>query len=126
MPPPALLCLELSWTCLTSLNVLGLGIDVEDIAERMSFVVAAESELCLVVPQLENVDVSDREDIGIIKSLSVGWSDTGGFGKLESAFVFAGTFDEDPAIDSTILMGMRRRCGDIEADDGEAMFIGAF
>jgi len=81
-------------------------------------VAAAESDFGLVTAELEDVD-SEREDIGFIKSFSVV---VDSFGKVESVFVFTGAFDEGPDVDSTILIGMRRRRGNVETDNEGAMF----
>jgi hypothetical protein len=85
-------------------------------------VAAAESDFGLVTAELEDVD-SEREDIGFIKSFSVV---VDSFGKVESVFVFTGAFDEGPDVDSTILIGMRRRRGNVETDNEGAMFTVAF
>lgn len=126
MPPPARLGLALSRACLASMNVFDLGVDVEGLSEGLVSVVVVELGLALLVAVFENVDVSDREDSGVIKSFWEDWLDIGTFSEGGSPFAFRGAFDEEPAVDSTILMGMRRRCGEIDADIGGAMSTGVF
>ena len=124
MPPPARLGLVLSRARFVSMNVFGLGEDVKGIGEELLSIVR-DSEFCLAAVEVDT-DVSDREDTGFIRSFSDCWLDIGCLCKTDPALGFACALDEDPAAGSTIWMGMRLRCGDIEAGVEGVMFMVAF
>lgn len=96
------------------MNVLGLGEDVKCVGEELSSI-DRDPEFCLGAMEVD-VDVSDREDTGFIKSFSGCWLDIGCLSKVDPALGFACALYEDPVAGSTTWMGMRLRCGDVEAD----------
>lgn len=104
MPPPARLGFVLSRACLASRKVSGVGANG-----------GGEDIECAVgeAGERTSADVSEREEIGFMKSLWTGSVGMRGSETVEFAFVFP---IDDPAGGSTILIGTRRRFGDIEVD----------